>query len=204
MGRRTRWWHSGFGISEQFFKAGAGLNKPFFGMAWQALDVLFNFQGLPSMADPLLENQRQWAPPPKILGAPVILMLGKSSLNIGGDAGVQAPVPASDHVDIPVRHCRASSLSSLFTRQGLVGQWRAKDNKEDRLQPGIKDRASVTVRRTVTIAAAAGRLLGRRTADAHDLNVKSQRFAGQGVVEVHHHFLIIRFNNLSGNLLSFG
>ena len=75
-------------IGEQGLQAGAGLNKRFFSMFWQALDAALNFQSPASMTDPLFENQRQRAASPEIFCAAVALMFGKSALNICGDAGV--------------------------------------------------------------------------------------------------------------------
>ena len=64
--------------------------------------MAFNFQSPASLADPMLKNQRHGAAALEILGSVIALMFGKSALNIGGDAGIQAAIPASEHVNIPI------------------------------------------------------------------------------------------------------
>ena len=97
-------WRSAVGIGDQLLQAGAEIDKCFLFFLRQAFDFPFNLQGPPFLTDPLFKNQFEGTPPPKIFGTGVVLMHCKSAINICGDAGIQTPISASNHIDKPIAH----------------------------------------------------------------------------------------------------
>jgi hypothetical protein len=95
---------SGFAATEQSFNAGAGFNECFFFVPGQVLDFVLNFQSPPFFSDLFLKNQLQRTPSPQVFSPFICPVIGEPAFNISGNAGVQTPVAASHHIQVPVRH----------------------------------------------------------------------------------------------------